>query len=105
MCAAMYYLLNAEPLVYLIKIIQGLVAGVRVCCNELCVEGRALGVSDQDYPRAGGRCACVQCVGGYLCLSLSWLLMFVCSTILHEQQLAVRIYNNTLKSASTCSAQ
>ena len=31
---------------YLTKLIQGMVA----CC-VLCVEGRALGVSDQDYPR------------------------------------------------------
>ena len=31
-----------------------------VCCCVQCVGGRDLGVSDQyDYPRAGGRCACV----------------------------------------------
>ena len=59
MCAAVYCVLEAELLVYLTKIIQGLVAGVRVCCYGLCVKGRAFDVSDQDYPRAGGRYACV----------------------------------------------
>ena len=52
-CAAMNCVLEEEPLVYLTKIIQGLVAGVLVCCCVLCDGGRALGVSDQDYPRAG----------------------------------------------------
>ena len=45
MCAAVYYLLNAEPLVYLIKMI------IRACvllCT-LCQE-HSPGVSDQDYP-------------------------------------------------------
>ena len=51
--AAVYSVLEAELLVYLTKIIQGLMAGVLVCCCELCDGGRALGVSDQDYPRAG----------------------------------------------------
>ena len=59
MCAAVNCVLVAELLVYLTKIIHGLVVGVRVCCCELCVGGRALGVSDQYYLRAGGRCACV----------------------------------------------
>ena len=58
-CAAAHCELEAELLVYLTKIIQELVVGVRVCFCVLCVGGRALGVSDQDYPRAGGRCACV----------------------------------------------
>ena len=58
-CVAVYFVLEAELLVYLTKIIQGLVAGVHVCCRVLCVRGRALGVSDLDYPTAGGRCACV----------------------------------------------
>ena len=53
-------------MVYLTKIPQGLVAGVRVCCCVLCVGGRALGFSDQDYPRAGGQCACV------LLCTVSW---------------------------------
>ena len=53
-CVAVYSVLEAEPLVYMTKTIQGLVAVVRVCCCVLCVGGRALGVSDQDYPRAGG---------------------------------------------------
>ena len=56
---AVYCVLEAELLVYLTKIIQGLVASVRVCCCVLCVGGRTLGVSDQDYPRADGRCSCV----------------------------------------------
>ena len=84
-CASVYCLMGAEPLVYLTEIIpglsacvlvcscvkgaepcvnlkktiQGLMAGVRVCCCVLCVGGRALGVSDQDYPRV---CAAVCCV-------------------------------------------
>ena len=49
-----YCVLESELLVFLTKIIQGLVAGVRVCCYVLRVGGRALCVSDQDYPRAGG---------------------------------------------------
>ena len=57
LCAAVYCVLEAERLVYLTKIIQGLVDGVRVCCCVLCVGGRALGVSDQDYPRASGWCS------------------------------------------------
>ena len=59
MCAALYFLLEAELYMYLTKIIQGLVAGVGVCCCVVCVNGRARCVSDKDYPRAGGRCACV----------------------------------------------
>ena len=45
----MYSVLGAEPLVYLPQIIQGLVFS---CI--LCVGRRALGVSDQHYPRVGG---------------------------------------------------
>ena len=45
----MYSVLRAEPLVYLTMIIQG-----QVAYYVLSVDGRALGVSDQDYPRAGG---------------------------------------------------
>ena len=53
MCVAVYCVLEAELLVYLTKIIQRLVAGVHVCCCVLCVGGRSLGVSDQDYLWAG----------------------------------------------------
>ena len=59
MCAAVYCVLEAELLVYLTKIIQGLVATVRVYCCVLCVVDRAFGVSDQDDPRAGDQCACM----------------------------------------------
>ena len=48
MCAAVNCELEFELLVYLTKIIQGLVVGVRVCFCVLCVGGRALRVSDQD---------------------------------------------------------
>ena len=51
----MYCVLGVEPLVYLTKIIQGLVA-----CWVLGVGGKALGVSDQYYPRAGGL-KCIVC--------------------------------------------
>ena len=54
-CAAEYFVLGAEPLVYLIKIIQ------RRVLQCLCVGGRALGVPDQDYPSV---CAAVYCVSG-----------------------------------------
>ena len=57
--AFLYCVLEAELLVFLTKIIQGLTAGMRVCCCVLCVGRRALSVSDQDYPRAGGWYACV----------------------------------------------
>ena len=50
-----YSVLEAELLVYLTKFIQGLMAR----CVQ-CVGSRALGVSDQDYPMAGG----LLCVGG-----------------------------------------
>ena len=46
MYAAMNCVLEAEPLVYVTKIIQGLVADVRVCCYVLRVRGTTLGVSD-----------------------------------------------------------
>ena len=60
-----YCVLRAEPLVYLTNIIQGLIG-----CFVLSVEGRALGVSDQDYARAGGL-LCELCVGGIaLCVSV-----------------------------------
>ena len=59
MCAAVYFVLEAELLVYLTKIIQGLVGNVRVHCCVLCVVDRALGVSDQVDPRAGDQCACM----------------------------------------------
>ena len=58
-CVLLYCLLRTEPLVCLIKIIQGLVAGVPLCCYVLCVGGRALGVSDHYYQKAGGWCAFV----------------------------------------------
>ena len=45
-CAAVYSVMEAEPLVYLTKIIQGLIA-----YGILPVGSLALGVSDQDYPR------------------------------------------------------
>ena len=65
LCAAFFGVLDADLFVFLIKIYQGLVAGVLVCCCVLCVGGRALGVSDQDYPRAGVRvCYCVLFVCG-----------------------------------------
>ena len=47
--AAVYRVLGAEPLVYLTKITE-----VRAACCVVFVGGRALGVSDQDYQRAGG---------------------------------------------------
>ena len=53
-CVVLYSVLEAVLLVYLTKIIQELVADVRVCCCVLCVGGSALGVSDQDYPKASG---------------------------------------------------
>ena len=46
---------GTELLVYMTKIIQGLLACVRVRSCVLCVGGRTLSVSDQDYPRAIGR--------------------------------------------------
>ena len=75
-CAAMYYVLGGEPLMYLIRIIQGCVLpctvcggkspwciwlrlSKRVCCCVLCVGRIALGVSDLDYPSI---CAAVNCV-------------------------------------------
>ena len=54
-CAAVYCVLRAEPLMYLIRLSK------RVCCRVLCVGGRSLGVSDQDYPSV---CAAVYCVSG-----------------------------------------
>ena len=45
----MQRVLGVEPLAYLTKIIQG-----KVARGELCNEGKVLGVSDQDEPRAGG---------------------------------------------------
>ena len=53
----MYCVLGAELLVYLIKSIRELVA----CC-VLCVGGRALGVSEQDFFK--GRWPAVFCVVG-----------------------------------------
>ena len=51
--------MESELLVYLIKIIQGLSAEARVCCYVLSDADRSLGVSDQDYTKACGWCACV----------------------------------------------
>ena len=64
--------MESELLVYLTKIIQRLVAGVRVLLLCMCVGVRALSVCDQDYPRAGGWCACV------LLCTVSWRQSFKC---------------------------
>ena len=67
MCAALYFVLEAELMVYLTKITLGWWP-VCVCAAVLYVlEAKLMeyltkiiqGLSDQDYPRAGGRCACV----------------------------------------------
>ena len=57
---------GAEPLVYLTKIIQGLVVSVCVCCSAMYIGGSASGVSDHDYLSAGGKCVCaaVECLLG-----------------------------------------
>ena len=41
-CAAMHCMLDSDPLVYQTKIIQELVAGVRLCCSAMYVSGRSL---------------------------------------------------------------
>ena len=58
-CYGMYVGGRAEPLVFLTKIILLLVVVVRVCYCVLYIGGRAFGVSHQDYPCVGSRSVCV----------------------------------------------
>ena len=67
----MCYVLEAEPLVYLTKIIQG-----QVACYVLCVGGRAIHVSDKYYPTVGAALLCVLGIepGPYLPKSIQGLM-------------------------------